>query len=97
RNVTGVQTCALPISSHLGAGVTGGPFIDAMYPRVLVETGLLGSCAFLVLLWAVFRTGVTGYQQVPDPFMRGVTLGFLLGFGGLRSEERRVGHGWGCG
>src|SRR5881296_2220952 len=66
-----------------GAGVTGGPFIDAMYPRVLVETGLLGSCAFLVLLWAVFRTGVTGYQQVPDPFMRGVTLGFLLGFGGL--------------
>src|SRR5207244_6400689 len=34
-----------------GAGVTGGPFIDAMYPRVLVETGLLGTCAFLVLLW----------------------------------------------
>src|SRR5207249_147635 len=46
-----------------GTGVTGGPFIDAMYPRVLVETGLLGTCEFLVLLWAVFRTGVTGYQQ----------------------------------
>ena len=66
-----------------GMGVTGGPFIDAMYPRVLVETGLLGTSAFLILLWAVFRTGVTGYQQIPDPFMRGVTLGFLLGFVGL--------------
>src|SRR6266571_3635553 len=25
-----------------GTGVTGGPFIDAMYPRILTETGLLG-------------------------------------------------------
>lgn len=66
-----------------GTGVTGGPFLDAMYPRVLVETGLLGMSAFLILLWAVFRTGVTGYQQIPDPFMRGVALGFLLGFAGL--------------
>lgn len=66
-----------------GMGVTGGPFMDAMYPRVLVETGLLGMSAFLALLWAVFWTGVRGYQQAPDPFMRGVALGFLLGFLGL--------------
>src|SRR5947208_447682 len=25
-----------------GTGITGGPFMDAMYPRVLTETGLLG-------------------------------------------------------
>ncbi len=66
-----------------GTGVAGGPFMDAMYPRVLVETGLLGMSTFLVLLWAVFQTGIAGYQQAPDPFMRGVALGFLLGFVGL--------------
>ena len=66
-----------------GMGVTGGPFMDAMYPRVLVETGLLGLSAFLALLWAVFWTGVRGYQQASDSFMRGMALGFLLGFLGL--------------
>src|SRR2546428_2012779 len=33
-----------------GTGITGGPFMDAMYPRVLAETGLLGFVAFIVLI-----------------------------------------------
>ncbi len=66
-----------------GAGVTGGPFVDAMYPRVLTETGLLGLIAFLFLLWSIFRVGLTAFQQAQEPFSRGVALGFLLGFAGL--------------
>ena len=66
-----------------GLGVTGGPFMDAMYPRVLTETGILGVCAFVALLWAIFRTYLQGYHEAPDPYMRGLTVGFILGFLGL--------------
>jgi O-antigen ligase len=66
-----------------GHGVTGGPFMDAMYPRVLTETGLLGLCAFLALMRAIFRTGKAGYRQLQDPYLRGIALGFLFGFLGL--------------
>jgi len=38
-----------------GYGVTGYPFLDAQYPRVLVETGLVGLIIFMMLIGAVFR------------------------------------------
>jgi O-antigen ligase len=66
-----------------GMGVTGGPFMDAMYPRVLVETGLLGMAAFIALLWGVFRVAAGGYHQTGDPYTRGLIIGFLFGFLGL--------------
>src|SRR2546422_4615333 len=40
-----------------GTGVTGGLFMDAMYARGLMETGLLGLVAFFVLIWSMFRIG----------------------------------------
>ncbi len=66
-----------------GRGVTGAGFMDAMYPRILTETGMLGMVAFLILVWAIFRVGLTAYRQALDPFSKGVALGFLLGFLGL--------------
>jgi O-antigen ligase len=66
-----------------GHGVTGGPFMDAMYPRVLVEVGLLGASAFAVLLYAIYRTGITSHAHFEDPYLRGLALGFLMGFIGL--------------
>jgi O-antigen ligase len=67
-----------------GGGITGGPFMDAMYPRVLVETGLLGSVAFLVLLWATFQMGMRTYKEARgDPPLQGLALGFLFGFVGM--------------
>ena len=63
-----------------GTGVTGGPFLDAMYPRVLAETGLLGLVAFIVLIGSLFRTSITSYRLATDQFSRGIALGFLLGF-----------------
>ncbi len=62
-----------------GTGVTGGPFIDAMYPRILTETGLLGLVAFFILIGSIFRMGLTSYRHASDQFSRGIALGFLLG------------------
>src|SRR5206468_427827 len=55
-----------------GTGITGGPFMDAMYPRVLTETGLLGLVAFLVLVGSLVRMGVTSYRHATDQFSRGI-------------------------
>ncbi len=66
-----------------GHGVTGGPFMDAMYPRVLTEAGLLGLCAFLALQWGIFRTAMTSMDQVRDPYIRGLSLGVVFGLIGL--------------
>ena len=66
-----------------GKGVTGGPFMDAMYPHVLTETGLIGLAAFGVLLWSLFRAGMTGYHLSPDPYLQAISLGFVLGFLGM--------------
>jgi O-antigen ligase len=66
-----------------GTGVTGGPFMDAMYPRVLTETGTIGLVAFLTLLWSLFYVGLQAYREASDPYSRGLTLGFLLGHIGV--------------
>jgi O-antigen ligase len=66
-----------------GVGVTGGPFMDAMYPRILSETGAVGLVAFFILIGAVFRMGWSAHQLVHDPWSRGVAIGFLLGLAGL--------------
>src|SRR3989454_9219430 len=63
-----------------GTGVTGGPFLDAMYPRVLAETGLLGLVAVFVLIASLARMGIVSYRHATDQFSRGIALGFLLGF-----------------
>ncbi len=66
-----------------GVGVTGGPFMDAMYPRVLMETGVIGLGAFAYLIYALFRLGLHAYRSLTDPYYRGIALGFLMGLVGL--------------
>ena len=66
-----------------GMGVTGGPFMDAMYPRVLVETGLLGLAAFAVLMFTVCMMAKHAYQQSDSPYARAMSAGFVFGFLGL--------------
>src|SRR5699024_11885312 len=77
RNVTGVQTCALPILLAVGALVWGvGPAEVLAHLQHLV--GLGGDRSFAVRL------------RLPRVAMS-VAVG--VGFGLARSEERRVGEG----
>jgi len=65
----------------IGYGVTGYSFIDAQYPRVLAETGLLGLIFFIALLIAIYRNALNAWRRyVDDPFYLGVSTGFLAGF-----------------
>ena len=67
----------------LGFGVTGYGFVDAQYPRVLVETGIIGMFSFIILIWAIFRHGNSISRGTTDIFYRGLSMGFLAGFIGL--------------
>ena len=67
----------------LGHGVTGYAFVDAQFPRVLVETGLFGLFAFLYLLYSVFRVALRHLRETEDPYYRGLITGFIAGFVGL--------------
>lgn len=63
-----------------GFGVTGFHFIDAQFPRVLVETGFVGFAAFLLLLFSIFKLAVGTYETVETPFAKGLCMGYIAGF-----------------
>lgn len=63
-----------------GYGVTGYHFLDAQYPRVLIETGVVGLLAFLWLQISLFRRVLPVLKGTRDPLFKGVALGFLAGF-----------------
>jgi O-antigen ligase len=67
----------------LGYGVTGYAFVDAQFPRVLVETGVFGLAAFLYLLYSVFRLALHQLRETEEPYYRGLVTGFIAGFVGL--------------
>ncbi len=64
----------------IGYGVTGYSFVDAQYPRVLAETGLIGLFAFMYLLHAIYKNARDTYYKTTDPLYKGLTLGYLAGF-----------------
>jgi hypothetical protein len=66
-----------------GYGVTGGFFLDAQYPRTLMETGLVGLAAFAWLIRALWRAARSALGEASDGDDRGLALGFLAGFAGL--------------
>ena len=67
----------------LGYGVTGYGFIDAQFPRVLTETGLLGLIAFIYLLFSIFKITLHNLKELKTPYFQGLAIGFLAGFVGL--------------
>jgi O-antigen ligase len=78
-----VLTEKFPQHPFLGAGVTGGGFLDAQYPRVLLETGIIGLILFLWMLrriWVLLRRC---YDDIEDQLLKGVALGAVCGYGGL--------------
>ena len=72
-------TNGFPQRPILGWGITGYYFMDAQYPRTLVETGTFGFAMFLWLVISLLRLAKKHYQLAKDPLMKGVSLGFLSG------------------
>ncbi len=64
----------------LGYGITGYRFLDAQYPRILAETGLLGLLTFLILLFSIYMNTLHTYMGTSDPLFSGLSLGYLAGF-----------------
>jgi O-antigen ligase len=72
-----------PKKPIIGYGITGYAFLDAQYPRVLIETGILGLFAFLYLLYSILKLAIWHMKAVKTPYFRGLTVGFIAGFAGL--------------
>jgi O-antigen ligase len=66
-----------------GFGVTGYYFVDAQYPRVLAETGIIGLFSFILLLLAILKYGLTIFHGTSDVLYKGLSMGFVAGFIGL--------------
>lgn len=67
----------------LGYGVTGYLFVDAQYPRVLNEIGIVGFIAFMYLLFSIFKLVLNNLKNVKTPHFKGLCIGFLAGYIGL--------------
>jgi O-antigen ligase len=67
----------------LGYGVTGHWFMDAQYPRILVETGIIGLLAFAWLIYTLFRVGINTWQEAQYDLVRGLSVGMVSGLVGL--------------
>jgi O-antigen ligase len=72
-----------PKKPLIGYGITGYNFLDAQYPRVLIETGILGLLAFLYLLYSILKLAIRQMKAVKAPYFKGFTIGFIAGFVGL--------------
>jgi O-antigen ligase len=57
--------------------------MDAQYPRILVETGIVGLLAFAWLVHALFRVGLRTWRNAQDDLVRGLSVGFIAGLVGL--------------
>ena len=72
-----------PKQPLLGYGVTGYSFVDAQFPRVLIETGILGLIAFCYLLFSIFKVTLNNLKKLKTPYLQGLGIGFFAGFVGL--------------
>ncbi len=72
-----------PQKPLFGYGVSGFGFVDAQFPRVLIETGIVGVLAFVFLLASILRMAIVHYRKVTTPFAKGICMGYIAGFIGL--------------
>jgi O-antigen ligase len=72
-----------PKKPIIGYGVTGYEFLDSQYPRVLIETGIVGLIAFLYLLYSIFRLAIRRMRDTKNPYLKGLAIGFFAGYIGL--------------
>ncbi|MBI2504959.1 MAG: O-antigen ligase family protein [Candidatus Latescibacteria bacterium] len=73
-------------SPVFGFGVTGYGFLDAQYPRVMVETGILGLVTFFLLVYTAFKVCMQVFRNAGDPLYRGLAMGTVAGLVGLMAH-----------
>ena len=68
-----------------GFGVShAGPAFDNQYMRVLIETGIVGLFAFLLIIASIYKTALASLRQLgEDGFYRGYLTGLMAGLTGL--------------
>lgn len=71
----------------LGYGITGMGIVDAQYPRVLGETGLIGAWIFVWLIRIIFRYSLQNFRTIKDGWFRGYALGYFAGFVGMLTHS----------
>jgi hypothetical protein len=78
-----VLTIDLPNHPLLGAGVTGIGFEDTQYGTTLGEIGILGMVVFIWMIMRIFGSGWYLYTKSPEPWIKGLGLGLVIGLAGL--------------
>lgn len=66
-----------------GFGVTGYGFLDAQYPRILVENGVFGLALFGLLIFGVFKQLFHLRRHSQDRLYNGLASGLIAGLVGL--------------
>jgi len=74
---------ALADNPLTGTGVTGAGLIDAQYPRVIAETGMIGFMLFVWLLWRLATSGIELRREATTETEMIIATGFLAGLCGL--------------
>jgi O-antigen ligase len=72
-----------PKKPIIGYGITGYKFLDSQYPRVLIETGIVGLIAFLYLLYSILKLAIRRMKDAKNPYFKGLAIGFFAGYIGL--------------
>jgi O-antigen ligase len=72
-----------PKKPIIGYGITGYKFLDSQYPRVLIETGIVGLIAFLYLLYSILKLAIRRMKDAKTPYFKGLAIGFFAGYIGL--------------
>jgi O-antigen ligase len=72
-----------PKKPVFGYGVTGYEFLDSQYPRVLIETGIIGLIAFLYLLYSILMLTINHMKEAKTPYFKGLAIGYFAGYIGL--------------
>jgi len=62
-----------------GKGVASIWWADAMYVKILAETGLIGLIAFLFVIMRLWTSTKFAFLSATKPWEKGLTFGFLLG------------------
>lgn len=80
----------LPKNVLIGNGVTGVGLSDAQLPLVIAETGVIGTVLWLWMIIVCFRVSWRLYCASADPFVRAISLGYIIGLIGLLWQSTGV-------